>query len=189
MQVSRIVTSDDVFKHIIDVRAKNDNISFKRGVIFEEKSRGLEAPRVIHFDDPKSVKAYQDFYEKSRLSASKYVRKYVGVDDRTYSNGENGFKYFTDNIHPDGLYLLDEPENSLSAEMQIELAQFIFNMARFYNCQFILSSHSPFLLSIPYAKIYNMDEVPVTTCKWTELPNVRLFYDFFKEHSVEFEKA
>ena len=119
MQVSRIITSDDVFKHIIDVRDKNDNISFKRSVIFEEKAMGLKAPRVVHCDDPNSIKAYQDYYEKSRLSASKYVRRYVGVDDRTYSNGENGFKYFTDNIQPNGLYLLDEPENSLSAEMQI----------------------------------------------------------------------
>ncbi len=186
MQVSRIITSDDVFKHIIDVRDKNDNISFKRSVIFEEKAMGLKAPRVVHCDDPNSIKAYQDYYEKSRLSASKYVRRYVGVDDRTYSNGENGFKYFTDNIQPNGLYLLDEPENSLSAEMQIELAQFIFNMARFYNCQFILSSHSPFLLAMPFARIYNMDQVPVTTCKWTNLPNVRLFYEFFKEHSGEF---
>ena len=113
---------------------------------------GLKAPRVVHCDDPSSIKAYQDYYEKSRLSASKYVRRYVGVDDRTYSNGENGFKYFTDNIQPNGLYLLDEPENSLSAEMQIDLAQFIFNMARFYNCQFILSSHSPFLLAMPFAR-------------------------------------
>ena len=187
MQVSRIITSDDVFKHIIDVRGKNDNISFKRSVIFEEKAMGLKAPRVVRCDDPNSIKAYQDYYEKSRLSASKYVRRYVGVDDRTYSNGENGFKYFTDNIKPNGLYLLDEPENSLSAEMQIELAQFIFNMARFYNCQFILSSHSPFLLAMPFARIYNMDQVPVTTCKWTDLPNVRLFYEFFKEHGGEFE--
>ena len=187
MKVSRIITSDDVFKHIIDVRDKNDNISFKRSVIFEEKAMGLKAPRVVHCDDPNSIKAYQDYYEKSRLSASKYVRRYVGVDDRTYSNGENGFKYFTDNIQPNGLYLLDEPENSLSAEMQIELAQFIFNMARFYNCQFILSSHSPFLLAMPFARIYNMDQVPVATCKWTNLPNVRLFYEFFKEHGAEFE--
>lgn len=187
MQVSRIITSDDVFQHIIDVRAKNDNIGFKRSVIFEEKSRGLDAPRVIHCDDPESVKAYDDYYEKSRLSASKYVRKYVGVDERTYSNGENGFKYFTDNIQPGGLYLLDEPENSLSTEMQLELVQFIQGMARFYDCQFVISSHSPFVLSLPYARIYNMDAVPVTTCKWTELPNVRAYYEFFKAHEKEFE--
>lgn len=108
------------------------------------------------------------------------------MDERTYSNGENGFKYFTDAIQPGGLYLLDEPENSLSSEMQLELVRFIHGMARFYDCQFIMSTHSPFILSLPFAKIYNMDELPVKTCKWTELPNVRMYYDFFKDHEDEF---
>jgi predicted ATPase len=191
MKVSRIITSDDVFKHILGVRERNENLSFKRGLIFEEKAdmalNGWQGPRGFNADDPESIKAYQDYYQKFRQPASKYIRKNVGVDERTFSNGENGFKYFTDAIQPGGLYLLDEPENSLSAEMQLQLVQYIQSMARFYECQFIMSTHSPFLLSLPYARIYNMDEVPVNTCKWTELSNVRLFYDFFKEHRQEFE--
>ena len=116
----------------------------------------------------------------------KYISDHVSFE-RTYSNGENGFKYFTDAIQPGGLYLLDEPENSLSAEMQLKLSLYLSGMARFYHCQFIMSTHSPFFLSIPYARIYNMDEVPVTTCRWTDLPNIRIFHDFFKEHAAEFE--
>ena len=193
MQVSRIITSDDVFKHIIGVRDRNEKLSFKRGVIFDEKAdmalNGWQGPRSIHFDDPESIKAYMDYYDKFSQPAIKYIRKNIGVDERTYSNGENGFKYFTDNIQPGGLYLLDEPENSLSTEMQLELVQFIQNMARFYQCQFIISSHSPFVLSLPYARIYNMDAVPVTTYKWTDLPNVRAYYDFFKAHGGEFENG
>lgn len=191
MDASRIITSDDVFKHIIGVRERNERLSFKRGVIFDEKSdialNGWQGPRGFNAEDPESIKAYRDYYEKFRQPASKYIRKNVGVDERTYSNGENGFKYFTDAIQPEGLYLLDEPENSLSAEMQLELVQYIQGMARFYDCQFIMSTHSPFLLSLPFARIYNMDDVPVKTCKWTELPSVRVFYDFFKDHEGEFE--
>lgn len=191
MKVSRIITSDDVFKHIIDVRERNENLSFKRGIIFEEKAdmalNGWQGPRGFNADDPESIKAYQDYYQKFRQPASKYIRKNVGVDERTFSNGENGFRYFTDAIQPGGLYLLDEPENSLSSEMQLQLVQYIQAMARFYNCQFIMSTHSPFILSLPFARIYNMDEVPVNTCKWTELPSIRIFYDFFKDHNDEFE--
>ena len=36
-------------------------------------------------------------------------------------DGESALKYFTDHIDSDALYLLDEPENSLSAELQLEL--------------------------------------------------------------------
>ena len=192
--VSKIITSDDVFNHIIDVRRKNENLSFKRDLIFEEKTNMSKfggnydgsRPRHIDMDDPASIKAFSDYQAKSKKSASRLVRENVGVEERTYSNGENGFKYFTDAIQPGGLYLLDEPENSLSAEMQLELVHFLHGMARFYDCQFILSSHSPFILSLPNAKIYNMDAEPVDTCKWTELPNVRIYHEFFQDHQSEF---
>ena len=149
---------------------------------------GWHGPRTIYFEDPDSVQAFKDYYQKFKLSASKYVRRNAIIDKRTYSNGENGFMYFTDAIQPGGLYLLDEPENSLSAEMQIELANFIQGMARFYDCQFIMSTHSPFLLSLPVTRIYNMDEVPVKTNKWTDLPNIKIYFDFYKDHLSEFEE-
>ena len=38
-RVSRIITSDDVFNHIIDARRKNENLGFKRDLIFEEKTK------------------------------------------------------------------------------------------------------------------------------------------------------
>ena len=192
MKVSRIITSDDVFNHIINVRERNENLSFKREVtsrnIAEIKMNGWKnGPRGFNAEDPKDLESFLDYCQKLRGPSDKYIRSKVGVDERTYSNGENGFKYFTDANQPGGLYLLDEPENSLSAEMQLELVQYIQAMARFYNCQFIMSTHSPFILSLPYARIYNMDELPVKTCKWTNLPNVRIFYDFFKNHADEFE--
>lgn len=192
MKVSRFISSDDVFNHIIEVRERNEDLSFKREVISGEiaqiKNGGWNSgPRGVNFEDPESIKAFRDYYQKLRGSAVKYIRTNVGVDERTYSNGENGFKFFTDAIKPGGLYLLDEPENSLSAEKQLELVQYIQAMARFYDCQFILSTHSPFILSLPFARIYNMDEQPVKTCMWTELSSVRIFYEFFKSHADEFE--
>lgn len=193
MNVSRIITSDDVFNHILEVRDKNDNIDFKRNVILEQRRQYRydpeSRPREINFDDKESVKRFSEFAEMTRssMSASGYVKKHLGFNERTYSNGENGFKYFTDAIKPGGLYLLDEPENSLSAELQIELADYLLGMTRAYDCQFIISSHSPFILSIPYAKIYDMDSVPVKPCRWTDLPNIRLYHDFFRNHDDEFE--
>ena len=81
---------------------------------------------------------------------------------------------------------MDEPENSLSVSLQKELAQFIEDSVRFYGCQFIISTHSPFLLALKGARIYDMDARPVAERKWTELANVRLWRDFFKAHEEEF---
>ena len=192
MSISRIITSDDVFNNIIKLRARNDNLDFKRQIIFDEKaefnSHGIfKGPRGFNADDPKSIQAVLDYHDKLHLSASQYVKRKIGEEERTYSNGENGFRFFTDAIQPEGLYLLDEPENSLSPEMQLQLAQYLYSMARFYKCQFVIATHSPFILAIPQAKIYNMDESPVKTCKWTEYENVRVYYDFFKQHKEDFE--
>ena len=37
------------------------------------------------------------------------------------------------------------------------------------------------------AKIYNLDTKEYDIAKWSELENVRYFYDFFKKHEKEFE--
>ncbi len=50
---------------------------------------------------------------------------------------------------------------------------FLHDSARFYNCQFIIATHSPFLLAMPGARVYDLDAEPVTTRKWTELENVK----------------
>ena len=64
-------------------------------------------------------------------------------------------RYFTEKILDGGLYLLDEPENSLSPQKQLELLQFLEDSVRFYDCQFIIATHSPFLLSLKGARIYD----------------------------------
>ena len=82
---------------------------------------------------------------------------------------------------------MDEPENSLSIERQIELAEYIAATARATRSQFVIATHSPVLLSMQGAKIYNLDDYPVSVSPWTDLPNVRRYFDFFMDHQGEFE--
>lgn len=84
--------------------------------------------------------------------------------------------------------LLDEPEVSLSPQNQVKLAEEINKMARYLDIQFIIATHSPFMLGILNAKIYNLDTQDYKVQKWSELENVRYFYDFFKSRKNEFEK-
>lgn len=41
-------------------------------------------------------------------------------------------------------------------------------------------------LHMPGAKIYDLDETPASIKKWTDLENVRIYRDFFKERDGEF---
>ena len=102
------------------------------------------------------------------------------------SNGESAVVYFTQKIREGQLYLLDEPENSLSPQRQMDLASFLEESVRFYGCQFVIATHSPFLLALRGARIYDLDADPARVRKWTDLPNVRAYYDFFDRHRREF---
>lgn len=182
---SCIITSDDVFEFMLDLRALNDGIDEKREDLFEEY---LDAKySEFHFRSLEDYERLKKVNLARSSTQSKYVRKNVMDNVREHSNGESAFLYFTEKIKENALYLLDEPENSLAPERQLELVRFLEDSARFYNCQFVISTHSPFVLSMRGAKIYDMDEVPVDVKRWTQLGNVRLYYDFFKKHEAEFQ--
>lgn len=104
-----------------------------------------------------------------------------------YSNGETAIQLFEDMLSPDALYLLDEPETSLSFANQIKMAEVINNLARYCRCQFIIATHSPFMLGCLNAIIYDLDAPTLRTVEWTQLENVQQFYSFFKERQHEFE--
>lgn len=181
---SRIITSDDVFDFMLNLRAINEGINQRRKEIFEEY---VDA-KYTKFQ----MKSLQDYDQLKRVNMarsktqSNYVRNNLKDNVREHSNGESAFLYFSEKIKENGLYLLDEPENSLSPERQQELLQFLQDSARFFGCQFIIATHSPFLLSMKGAKIYDLDEDPVDIKKWTELSNVRAYYEFFQKHDKEF---
>ena len=182
---SRIITSDDVFDFILNMRAINDGIDEKREELFEEyldaKYSDFRMKSLEDYDRLKKVNMAR------RKTQSRYVRNNLMDNAREHSNGESAFLYFSEKIKEDGLYLLDEPEYSLSPERQQELVRFIEDSARFFGCQFVIATHSPFLLAVRNARIYDMDEEPVDVKRWTQLPNVRAYYDFFKKHKEEFE--
>ena len=181
---SRIITSDDVFDFMLNLRAINDGISQKREDLFQDyldtKYSKFQMKSIEDYEQLKKVNMVRS------NTQSRYIRNSLMDNVREHSNGESAFMYFSDKIKENGLYLLDEPENSLSPEKQQELLRFLEDSARFFGCQFIIATHSPFLLSMKGAKIYDMDEEPVDIKGWTELSNVRAYYDFFKQHEKDF---
>ena len=93
---SRIITSDDVFDYMLNVRNINEGIDNKREKIFEE-----------YLDNKYSkfqMKSIEDLHilrkvnEARSKTQSKYVRHNLIDNVREYSNGENAFRYFISNI-------------------------------------------------------------------------------------------
>ena len=190
---SRVITSDDVFDYMLNLRAINQGVDRNRQEIMEEYLDLANANPGNKYAGWQ-MKSLADYDQLVRLNAarkktqSRFVRSFAAGNIRERSNGESAYAYFTEKITENALYLLDEPENSLSPCRQAELAGFIEESVRFYGCQFVIATHSPFLLALRGAKIYDLDADPAAERKWTALENVRAYYDFFRRHRDEFER-
>ena len=150
-------------------------------------NRKAEFPKYIDTSDKEQIKMYRDLIDARKLNASQYINRRLRRTELEKSNGENGFQYFVESITDDSLILLDEPENSLSAMWQKELAVFIRGAVKEFRCQFIIATHSPFLLSIPEAKIYDLDATPIQESTWNKLESMRCYYDLFNNNKNLFE--
>ena len=184
---SRIIASDDVFNFMLNLRSVNQQIDLQREELFKIYDRGRVGDN-INFNNGYNL----DMYERAQKTLGKsktksqFVKKNLAGNVLEQSNGESAIMYFEQKIEENALYLLDEPENSLSPEKQIQLAEYIEASARGCGCQFIIATHSPFLLAMKYAQVYDLDATPVIIKKWTELKNVRQYWDFFMAHKEEF---
>ena len=184
-EASRVITSDDVFDYLLDLRSLNEGIDRRRKELLAEYAEARYAS--FQMRSLADVDRLRQVADAQRKTGSRYVRDRVMNDVPGQSNGESAFLFFTRQIEEGGLYLLDEPENSLSPRLQLELRQFLEDSARFYRCQFVIATHSPFLLSLRGAKIHDLDGDKVEVRPWAQLPHVRAYYEFFREHQTEFD--
>lgn len=188
-KTAAIITSDDVFEYLQRRRHKFDvfnkerdrfNTELTERRIIYRKDAELGIGVSIDFDDPDSIEAFHQRCNIMKHSNSKLITQKFGIDKKGQSNGETAMDFFTDQIIPGGLYLLDEPENSLSPKMQLALMNFISMMADEFNCQFIIASHSPFFIGMDNASVYNLDNDVIELCDWLQLENIQIYRDFFR---------
>lgn len=184
---SRIITSDDIFDYMLTVRTNNAEIA-------EQIEAGKEEHKKLKYGDTVKFSGLED-YEALRmqvlarqksLSRRQFIRRTAGMETKLNSNGETALNYFETKLKFDKLYCLDEPENSMSPKMQMDLKRMLEDYAKNCGCQFIIATHSPFLLALEGARIYDLDADPVEVRNWWELENVRIYYEFFREHEKLF---
>lgn len=156
----KIIKSDDVFDYIYNVKRINNRGFNQREALLKEYFE-CKKTSIRDINDYQSIKNEVD---AKRLGPSGFIRgRMLNKDVFEQSNGESALMYFISEIKDNGVYLLDEPENSMSASMQLKLTKFLEESARFFNCQFIIATHSPFILGMDGASIYDLDSVPVST--------------------------
>jgi predicted ATPase len=83
--------------------------------------------------------------------------QYGGKSLHEQSHGESFFSLFMHKFGANGLYILDEPEAALSPGRQMAMLSRMHELVQ-QNCQFVIATHSPILLSYPGAVIYEIND-------------------------------
>ncbi|WP_115944591.1 AAA family ATPase [Amycolatopsis thermalba] len=103
---------------------------------------------------------------------------YGGVSPHERSHGESFLDLVTHRFGPHGLYLLDEPEAALSVRGCLAVLARLAELAE-QGSQIVAATHSPILLALPGATIYEIgDSGEIEQVDYEDALPVRLTRDF-----------
>jgi predicted ATPase len=102
---------------------------------------------------------------------------YGDVPLHEQSHGQSFLALASNRFAGESLYVLDEPEAALSVSGALALLAIVVRAAE-AGAQFVIATHSPILLAIPGARIYELDERGLALADYDELEAVRLTRGF-----------
>jgi len=111
--------------------------------------------------------------------------QYYGGDLHTMSHGESFISIFLNRFRAakNCLFILDEVEAALSPQRQLE---FLGHMHEFVmrGSMFIISTHSPILMSYPNSRLFWLDEDGIEERGWQDTPHLQTYQAFINRHDL-----
>lgn len=121
---------------------------------------------------------FTDYIEKMAEEFGRDVfGAYGGKSLLKQSHGEAFLSLFN-NKFTEGIFLLDEPEAALSAEKQLALISLLLDLTEEKKCQFIIATHSPLLIAVPNADIYEISDGQLEKKEYYETKQFMLYKNF-----------
>ena len=112
------------------------------------------------------------------------LQYYGGLSLHRQSHGEAFLSFLENRCRIGGLYLLDEPEAALSPRNQMAFLKTLRRIEEKGTSQFIISTHSPIILSYPGARIFSFDHIPIRRIAYEETRSYRFYLDFLNRPAV-----
>jgi len=126
--------------------------------------------------------------EEWAVNDAKMLNYFGGKSLITQSHGQSLMAYFQSRYHIKGLYFLDEPETALSPASLIELLNLLIKINKQGHAQFIIATHSPFLMACPDALIYSFDNPAIEPIEFKDTQYYKIYKNFMN-HPEKFIKA
>ena len=112
------------------------------------------------------------------------VRRNYGQELDAFSHGEAYMHIMNEMVNQRGIYLLDEPEASLSPSKQLAFMYFLQEHLQNFNSQFIIATHSPMLMAYPNATIYEISDTSMQKTSLEETDHYSITKSFLNNPQV-----
>lgn len=127
------------------------------------------------------AESYYNVATETEALGPEQLAVFGGVSPHHRSHGEAFVDLMRNRFYPNGLYLLDEPEAALSPRACMAVLSLLSDLVT-RNCQLIVSTHSPILLALPGATIYEITDLgSIDTVTYDEALPVRSTRDFLAD--------
>ena len=114
-------------------------------------------------------------------AGGKIISYYGNKSLHEQSHGEAFFSLMKNRFGERGLYILDEPEAALSPNRQIQMLSLMHSLIK-RGSQFIISTHSPILLSYPSSTIYQIEDSGLVERTYEETDTFKTTHNFVNNY-------
>ncbi len=108
------------------------------------------------------------------------IDSYGGVSLHEQSHGESFLSIVHNRFHGNGLYILDEPEAALSPMRILTLIAEINALVK-KDSQFVIATHSPILMAIPDARVYELSDGGIRAVDYRETEHFQVTRRFLND--------
>lgn len=100
------------------------------------------------------------------------------------SRGESILHLIEQRFYGSGIYILDEPESALSPTNQLRFMCLIHDLAKNRNSQFIISTHSPLLISMPDTDTLEICDNQLEKVNYQDTSLYTLYQSFLRNNEL-----
>lgn len=152
-------------------------------------SKAIKRPKIGYFLRAESF--YNVATEIERLDnepsfGPPVIDSYGGVSLHEQSHGESFFALMKNRFGQKGLYILDEPEAALSPSRQMAMITLLHQLVG-QECQFIIATHSPILLSYPHSIIYEIRDQGLQQVDYEDTDTYAVTKQFLNKYKTMLE--
>ncbi len=131
------------------------------------------------FFSPELFRNFSQLVDEWATSNPGLLTYFGGQSLVSQSHGQSCMAYFQSIYQVKGLHFLDEPEAALSPHTQLRLLDVLTAMSTAGHAQFIVSTHSPILMSCPNASVFDFNHPTIQRTAYEETRHYKIYKEFF----------